>query len=565
MVELHGHRMKISWIADDFNRRSDGSYVSALASTRYRAIAPANRLVELGLDVQLVRVQEAINAIDDSPDVLMISKIALRPQQELFKRDSQHVLKAASEARRKGMPVIGDFNDNHFDDAVLGPYWRGLADVSSVCVVGSEAMGEAVRRVTTAPIHVIGDPLSSPYDTPRVFRRPREGAAQRWIGRLLPGRVRDRLMLAWYGHPLNFPALQGWAEQLVSIAPEQPLTLWAVTRLSEPLVAWVEDYNRRNQPRAKIELVAWDEETQWAVVRDSDVVLVPSDPSDHKKIVKTSNRVSDALNLGRYVVASPIPAYLPFASSIALTDDPVLALRKYIDEPKKAMDAIVRGQAMARKLFDGDVIARAWLRAIESACAKGGKPDALNVVAASGLNEPERELVRLNLGCGDKILPGYVNVDVVESRAGKKPDVICDLHVLAPFADGSADEVMAIHVVEHFWRWEIEAILREWVRVLRPGGRMVLECPNLISACEEFLMDPDRRSLASQEGQRTMWVFYGDPAWEDPYMIHRWGYTPKSLGDLMRSVGLVNVRQEPAQFKLREPRDMRLVGEKRLP
>ena len=26
---------------------------------------------------------------------------------------------------------------------------------------------------------------------------------------------------------------------------------------------------------------------------------------------------------------------------------------------------------------------------------------------------------RLNLGCGDKLLPGYVNVDVAESRAGK--------------------------------------------------------------------------------------------------------------------------------------------------
>jgi len=24
--------------------------------------------------------------------------------------------------------------------------------------------------------------------------------------------------------------------------------------------------------------------------------------------------------------------------------------------------------------------------------------------------------MRLNLGCGDKILPGYVNVDVAESR-----------------------------------------------------------------------------------------------------------------------------------------------------
>jgi hypothetical protein len=57
-----------------------------------------------------------------------------------------------------------------------------------------------------------------------------------------------------------------------------------------------------------------------------------------------------------------------------------------------------------------------------------------------------------------------------------------------------------------------------------------------------------------------MWVFYGDPRWRDPLMVHRWGYTPRSLAKVMLQAGLVDVRQEPAQFKLREPRDMRIVG-----
>jgi SAM-dependent methyltransferase len=170
--------------------------------------------------------------------------------------------------------------------------------------------------------------------------------------------------------------------------------------------------------------------------------------------------------------------------------------------------------------------------------------------------------MKLNLGCGDKILPGYVNVDVAETRAGKRPDVLCDLHALEPIKSDSAEEILAVHVVEHFWRWEVVDVLKEWLRVLKPGGRMVLECPNLLSACEAFLADPDSGSGYGPEGQRTMWVFYGDPRWQDPLMVHRWGYTPKSLAALMVEVGLVNVRQEPAQFKLREPRDMRIVGEK---
>jgi hypothetical protein len=59
-----------------------------------------------------------------------------------------------------------------------------------------------------------------------------------------------------------------------------------------------------------------------------------------------------------------------------------------------------------------------------------------------------------------------------------------------------------------------------------------------------------------------MWVFYGEPRWQDPLMVHRWGYTPRSLAKVMAQAGLAQIRQEPAQFKLREPRDMRLVGVK---
>lgn len=170
--------------------------------------------------------------------------------------------------------------------------------------------------------------------------------------------------------------------------------------------------------------------------------------------------------------------------------------------------------------------------------------------------------VRLNLGCGDKILPGYVNVDFAESRKGNKPDVIADLRAMT-FEQDYADEILSVHVIEHFYPWEAEALLQHWRTILKPGGLLVLECPNILTAAEMLLKEPERAGRADgKDGQLAMWPLYGDPGWKDPLMCHRWGYTPLTLKDLLVRCGFVNVRQEAAVFKQQDPRDMRVVGEK---
>ena len=159
-------------------------------------------------------------------------------------------------------------------------------------------------------------------------------------------------------------------------------------------------------------------------------------------------------------------------------------------------------------------------------------------------------------------MAGYINVDVATERIGVVPDVICDIRNLQPFDNNYADEIMAIHVIEHFWRWEVVDILKEWVRVLKPGGRMIVECPNLITACVEVLKNPDVASGSGPEGQRTMWCLYGDPQHKDPLMCHRWLYTPVSLARVMLEAGLTDFKREAAEYKLRDPRDMRITAVK---
>ena len=53
--------------------------------------------------------------------------------------------------------------------------------------------------------------------------------------------------------------------------------------------------------------------------------------------------------------------------------------------------------------------------------------------------------IKLNLGCGEQILPGYINVDLYCDKADIKADV-----KKLPFDNDYADEVYSSHVIEHF-------------------------------------------------------------------------------------------------------------------
>lgn len=181
---------------------------------------------------------------------------------------------------------------------------------------------------------------------------------------------------------------------------------------------------------------------------------------------------------------------------------------------------------------------------------------------AAWIPPPKDGKVRLNLGCGDKILEGHINVDYVSERKGGHVDVQCDLRALS-FPENHADEILAVHVIEHFYYWEAKEILEHWNNKLKPGGKIILECPNILEAARQLLKQPKKAAIGKgKDGQLAMWPFYGDPNWKDPLMCHKWGYTPFTLKKLLVQSGYQNVRQEAALFKKREPRDMRIVGEK---
>lgn len=168
--------------------------------------------------------------------------------------------------------------------------------------------------------------------------------------------------------------------------------------------------------------------------------------------------------------------------------------------------------------------------------------------------------MRLNLGCGKRMFADYMNVDIFDYD-GDMPYTKADINKL-PFEDESADEIFTCHVIEHFWPWDVPDLLKEWKRVLKPGGQIVTECPNLAGTA--MLYVEAVRQGDWHTAKAMMNAFYGDPAPHLRHMEqrHKWGYCPETLAAVLYEAGFKDAEQVPAQFKMREPRDMRVVAVK---
>ena len=96
--------------------------------------------------------------------------------------------------------------------------------------------------------------------------------------------------------------------------------------------------------------------------------------------------------------------------------------------------------------------------------------------------------MKLNLGCGGKVMSGYVNVDVNPRVPGV--DVFHNLdEVPWPFESESAEEIRMEHVLEHLC--DPNAAMREVHRILQAGGIVHIVVPHFLSP--GAFVDPTHR------------------------------------------------------------------------
>jgi predicted SAM-dependent methyltransferase len=100
--------------------------------------------------------------------------------------------------------------------------------------------------------------------------------------------------------------------------------------------------------------------------------------------------------------------------------------------------------------------------------------------------------IKLNLGCYDKQLPGFVNVDI---RPECNPDVVDDAFKLETFKEGSVDLIYSSHLFEHLNYVQARDALSRWYDVLKPGGVLRIAVPDFDALAKRYAYTGNLREI----------------------------------------------------------------------
>lgn len=92
--------------------------------------------------------------------------------------------------------------------------------------------------------------------------------------------------------------------------------------------------------------------------------------------------------------------------------------------------------------------------------------------------------MRVFLGCSNNIRKDWVNVDLFPVS---KEVVQDDARKLSKFKPASVETIESLHLLEHISHKDVPAMFVRWLEVLVPGGKVVVECPDILAISKEFV------------------------------------------------------------------------------
>lgn len=162
----------------------------------------------------------------------------------------------------------------------------------------------------------------------------------------------------------------------------------------------------------------------------------------------------------------------------------------------------------------------------------------------------------LHVGCGVKAYhrlhalfrnPAVWSEVRADVDANVAPDLVCSaVDMRAQVPSESYDALWSSHTIEHLHDHEIPLAFAEFLRVLKPGGFVLIRCPDLSSIVEAIqAIGPDNVAYMSPAGPITpLDMLFGHRAAiarGNSFMAHHTAFTDERLGQLLIDAGFASV------------------------
>jgi predicted SAM-dependent methyltransferase len=144
--------------------------------------------------------------------------------------------------------------------------------------------------------------------------------------------------------------------------------------------------------------------------------------------------------------------------------------------------------------------------------------------------------MKLNLGCGDKPIPGYVNID---TRLLPGVDVAASFFDL-PYTKGAIQEIYMCHSLEHTPLMKVQPLLSYLSDLLRDDGQLYISVPDFSILSSLYLAQ--KVPLSS-----IVRAIHGGQEYEGN--LHYISFDMKLLSDLLKNAGFQEIKEyEPTAY-----------------
>ena len=252
----------------------------------------------------------------------------------------QNIYNLIKVARKNNIKIISVFDDWNFDlNSKTDNTKRNIpiAKDSDLRIVKTNTASEILFENTSLDSMVIPDSIRFPSSA--VFNK-----------------IIEPFRICWFGMHSNHDTLLNELANIDKV--NMNINLKIITNYSHNLKNII---NNLGLKHIKFEYIEWHPNFNKDVI-SSEIVLLPY-PNDKERLVKSSNRIIDSLNLGRFVILSDVKQFNEFKDYVFFgkISSGLVWLK---NNPLKAKEIVVKGQRYVQEKYSPKCVSLMWAKAI---------------------------------------------------------------------------------------------------------------------------------------------------------------------------------------------------------